>query len=297
MINQSFLRRAPRPVVNTAKFNFSGNTGNITNVTASTTTEGANAEFNFSGNSGNITNVDDNVEFSSKGGSSFSIGGNNYGVVGNAGNITSIGNNRIGSVGDNLVQGEGPVVEQDRKLEQKFDKVMVHGSINTMIDADEKTQGVRVQAQENIQDVVSTTIQDGVLHIKADGSYTTQGAAPTVLIDMDGISELTIHGSGDAKVKDLNSENLNTFVHGSGGVSVQGQTDNLNVFNFGSGSFDGRQLEAKTADVGIAGSGSADVNVTDDLRARVNGSGAISYAGGASVSPFVAGSGSIIART
>lgn len=105
--------------------------------------------------------------------------------------------------------------------------------------------------------------------------------------------ELSIVGSGDIKL-DVDVSEIDAKITGSGDMILSGKTGDLEVKISGSGDFEGKMLSAKNADTFISGSGDAEVNVKNNLKARVNGSGDIRYTGNpATRDTKVSGSGTI----
>ncbi len=88
----------------------------------------------------------------------------------------------------------------------------------------------------------------------------------------------SVVGSGDV-ILEVNSKSLEAKVTGSGDLELSGSTDELEVRISGSGDFKGFDLEAQNTDASVSGSGDAKVVAKQSLRARVNGSGDIVYRG------------------
>lgn len=125
-------------------------------------------------------------------------------------------------------------------------------------------------------------------------SVAGSGSAAVVAPDAEALS-LSLAGSGDIDVRNSNSRALDVELAGSGVVRVSGTTDRQRVHLDGSGSYDAGDLTSGDAVVTVEGSGSAEVAVTDELDATVNGSGSIRHTGGARVTQAIEGSGQIVA--
>ncbi|MGB0522095.1 MAG: head GIN domain-containing protein, partial [Flammeovirgaceae bacterium] len=85
-------------------------------------------------------------------------------------------------------------------------------------------------------------------------------------------------GSGDMEVP-MRVNALDASVSGSGDMQLKGSSGALNFRVSGSGDIDASNLKAKQADLKISGSGSMRVHVTDQLNARISGSGRVRYKG------------------
>ena len=90
--------------------------------------------------------------------------------------------------------------------------------------------------------------------------------------------EVSLTGSGDILL-DLDAEMVEAKVTGSGDVLLKGKTNFLEVKLTGSGDFNGEDLEANNTEVAVSGSGDAKVIARGSLKARVSGSGEIKYKG------------------
>ena len=81
---------------------------------------------------------------------------------------------------------------------------------------------------------------------------------------------------------------------GSGNITLDGKTNNLNNTISGSGGINTYNLETKNANVTISGSGDIKVFCSESLKARVSGSGDIFYKGEPKIKDIkVSGSGKI----
>lgn len=110
-------------------------------------------------------------------------------------------------------------------------------------------------------------------------------------IDISGGIELEVDASG-ARTMDIEvigatslymynvkTEHLSLGVKGAASMDIIGATDILEVEIEGAGSVDAKTLVCKKAEVEISGAGSAELSVTDELLADVDGVGALGYYG------------------
>jgi hypothetical protein len=74
---------------------------------------------------------------------------------------------------------------------------------------------------------------------------------------------------------------------------ASGVADDFDLNLSGFGSFNGRDLHTKTADVELSGAGSATVRVDDELDAQISGAGSINYYGSPNVTKQISGVGSV----
>ena len=103
---------------------------------------------------------------------------------------------------------------------------------------------------------------------------------------------ISLAGSGDI-ILNVKTQSVKGAVAGSGDISLKGSTNNLLAKVAGSGDFNSYELNANDAEVSIAGSGDVQVSASNNLKARVAGSGDVTYRGNPTVDKKVAGSGNI----
>jgi len=188
-----------------------------------------------------------------------------------------------------------------------FDYVLVAGKEGTVI----------VEGEENLLNYILTEVKNGTLVVKTEEGINLQPSqnrtikvtVPFEALDavaMAGSGNLwtehtisskhlnvTLAGSGDVKLE-VNTTSLKAEVAGSGDLSIIGNTTNLEVNLAGSGDFSGFDLKSDDTEVSITGSGTVDVVSNKRLKARVTGSGDVTYKGNpTSKDTKVTGSGTI----
>lgn len=105
--------------------------------------------------------------------------------------------------------------------------------------------------------------------------------------------KVSLAGAGDV-VLDLNASSVEGSLAGSGDLTLKGKTNDFKVRLAGSGDIDASNLQADNTDVSVTGSGDAEVVSNQTLKARVTGSGDIDYIGNPTKEDTkVTGSGSI----
>ena len=120
------------------------------------------------------------------------------------------------------------------------------------------------------------------------------GSAQGILVADDSFT-LTSSGSGSAVFDGLAATAVTVQLSGSGDIDLTGTTDAQSVALDGSGSYFGSELKSRTSDVRIAGSGSARIHASSQLKAEVTGSGSIKYTGDPTLSTRVTGNGTVSA--
>ncbi|OAB78158.1 head GIN domain-containing protein [Cochleicola gelatinilyticus] len=215
--------------------------------------------------------------------------------------------------GNKKVKGDGNVITKTITT-QEYDVVDVTGSMDvTLITGTEGS--VKVTTDSNLHEYITVATKGKTLYIKIENGISIRsqkGIKVTIpFTDLSGLDlvgsgtiesvaaissenfEAQITGSGGIKVT-INTQNFDAKVTGSGDLKVNGNVQNLEVKVTGSGTFNGKELIAENTEAYVSGSGEASVVANSSLKARVNGSGDITYSGAANKNDTkVLGSGSI----
>ena len=212
------------------------------------------------------------------------------------------------------IDGNGEMISQNRTLEP-FHSIVVEGSMDVQIGHGDQ-QLLKLQAEENIMPIITTTIKNGVLTISSTENYcTTKGVR--VFATMPEIRSVTIEGSGDVTAEgiivagknagastgagvppDAATGKLSFAIDGSGSINVRVQSDEVGVIIGGSGdvflkgssrafkaeingsgNIIASDLQTDQCRISINGSGDASVHAASELHVEINGSGDVVYAG------------------
>lgn len=221
--------------------------------------------------------------------------------------ITAYGNAQTKIIGNGKITTEKRTTAGYDKIEVSgfFDVVLVSGTEGT----------ITIEGEENILPHIKVETKENVLKISTEKNTnlnTKKGVVVTVPFEQ--ISALYCSGSGNITSKKTisnptftaklsGSGNLTITVKnsdfefnlsGSGNVALTGNSDNFVSKTSGSGNMDGLNLTTKKANIAISGSGNVKVNCSENLYARVSGSGNIHYKGDPQIKDTkVSGSGEI----
>ncbi len=89
---------------------------------------------------------------------------------------------------------------------------------------------------------------------------------------------LSVSGSGDIEL-DLNSADIDIRISGSGDINLEGTSEKTEARISGSGKIRAEDMEAKSFEASISGSGSCYVTVSEEVIANISGSGRVYYNG------------------
>lgn len=104
--------------------------------------------------------------------------------------------------------------------------------------------------------------------------------------------DLGIDGSADMRLE-VDAPEVSAGIRGSGNINIKGQTKVFTSEVMGSGDVKAMELQAEETNVKIMGSGNADVYSSVKLNVNVAGSGDVRYKGGGQVNSHIAGSGEV----
>lgn len=127
------------------------------------------------------------------------------------------------------------------------------------------------------------------LSVSGSGDIYANGTLTTRIMDV------TVSGSGNIELTDLQSERVKAQISGSGNILLKSSkvtaefTGNIS----GSGNIKASYLEAENVKVNIAGSGNCTIRSNGQCNVRIAGSGSFFYSGDPSIDSSVAGSGNI----
>lgn len=199
------------------------------------------------------------------------------------------------------IKGNGNVVTVERTTGD-YDAIGVSGWFD--IELIEGQEGkISLEGEENLLEHIVTEVKKGKLSIRVEKGYNLRPkswrGSIHIRVPVDQINSLAMSGSGDiVSKKTLRGEDFRTAMSGSGDITLNLDVNTLSATMSGSGNMDlsGRadsfeatisgsgDIEAydlKSDNVTATVSGSANINVTANkmLKARVSGSGDISYRG------------------
>ena len=141
---------------------------------------------------------------------------------------------------------------------------------------------------------IRTKVKNNRLIISPKRNTSINTSKPiTYKLTVKDLNALEVAGSGDVEAEDISADELAVTMSGSGDVQISGKVGSQKVDISGSGDYKAEDLESARANVDVGGSGSALVNTSDELEAKVSGSGSIEYIGDPTVEQDASGSGEV----
>ncbi|MGL5818241.1 MAG: head GIN domain-containing protein [Phycicoccus sp.] len=180
-----------------------------------------------------------------------------------------------GSGSEDQVVGSGTTASDSRTV-GGFTTVRVDGAVDLVVTTGPLAPA-EVQADDNLLELVSTTVEDDTLVVTTTKSYSTRNPG-TVTAQVPRLTGGTTSGSGDLRLTVTDTATVDVATSGSGDIVVDGAAGSAVLSTDGSGNVDASRLDTDEVTADTAGSGDIGVGSPDALDATSTGSGDIVYA-------------------
>lgn len=213
--------------------------------------------------------------------------------------------------GGEKVEGNGSVTRQTRQVE-RFSGISLELPAQVELRMG-NTEGITIETDDNLQRLIETEVDDGVLRIRpTKRNMSLHARTMKIVVNARQIERLSLGGSGtidaDAlrapslrfnlggsgkiRIASLEAEKVSISVGGSGDLRANGgKTRDVSVSIGGSGNVDLGKVAADSVSVSVAGSGDVTVWARNELSMSIAGSGDVNYYGDPQVRRSIAGSG------
>jgi hypothetical protein len=199
------------------------------------------------------------------------------------------------------IKGNGNNVTIERSTGD-YDGIAVSGWFD--VDLVSGNEGeITLQGEENLLEYIITEVKDGKLVIKTEKGVNLKSSSwkseIRITVPVQSINSVSMSGSGDivgkTKIKsdkfstamsgsgditlDIDSSTISASMSGSGDITLSGTTKDFDATVSGSGDIEAYNLEAENVSATVSGSADIQVTAKKSIKARVSGSGDISYRG------------------
>jgi hypothetical protein len=215
------------------------------------------------------------------------------------------------SWGGERVEGNGSIKRQARQVSHFTGLAFeMPGKLELRLG---NTEGITIETDDNLLPLVETVVENGTLKIrpsKRNLNLRTKNLKVVVTarqierlalggsgsIEADALRaprlSIDLGGSGDIRVRSVESDSLAVALGGSGDFKADGGTARkLSVSIGGSGTVEMGRVQSDSVSVSVAGSGEATVWARNELSMTIAGSGDVNYYGDPRISKSVVGSG------
>ena len=195
------------------------------------------------------------------------------------------------------VKGNGNIVTIERSVGE-YDRVALAGWFDVEL-VDGKEGELTLEGESNLLEYIKTEVKDGKLTIKQKKGINLKPSnwnkGIRITVPVEDINGVSLSGSGDIVGKTiLQSDNFKTSISGSGDITLEVEAKSLNASMSGSGDL---RLSGKATDFGVSVSGSGDIRAydlqADFVEAQVSGSADLKVTANQMLKARVSGSGDI----
>jgi hypothetical protein len=152
---------------------------------------------------------------------------------------------------------------------------------------------VTVSIDDNLVDIVDTTVMDGKLTIATKKRFSS-GLGPKVSIKMPVLTDVEFLGQGAFAIREIKGDSLTIKMPGTGALTASGEVQSLYVDVSGVGNAILKKLSAKSAVFKLSGAGNIEASVVDSLKVESSGTGSIKVIGNPKdVEKKITGTGSV----
>jgi hypothetical protein len=175
------------------------------------------------------------------------------------------------------IVGSGKLVTEQRTT-ASFTGIQVTGIAKVIIKQD-TAQSLRIEADDNIMGLVTTSVNNGLLAVGLkEGSY--NNITVNVYASMKSISRLECIGGAEFLTDgQIQTDSIVCRITGTGKITLKGTATSETVEIIGAGDIHNFDLVSSRCSALISGAGNIEVNVTQELNAVIAGTGNIIYSG------------------
>lgn len=195
------------------------------------------------------------------------------------------------------VKGDGNVTSTDRELNSSFNAIEVSRGLDVFLTQGD-SESIRVQADENLQSIIITEIENGVLNIYAKENISS-AASKKVIVNFKNLDEISASSGSDVVSKsiittdkleintssgsdvelEVNVESLICESSSGSDIKLSGTTNTFRAEASSGSDIKAAKLEALTTQAEANSGADITVNTSKELTARANSGGDIKYYG------------------
>lgn len=195
------------------------------------------------------------------------------------------------------VQGNGNVVKETRTVNESFSKIKATEGLNVYV-TQGNSEGITVEADENLQDLILTEVKDGVLKIHCKEQI-GRASSKKVNVNFRSITALTStsgssvyatntitseklalkSSSGSSMKVKVNANDLSCDSSSGSSLKVSGETITLTAEASSGSNIKAGDLKAESSEVSASSGANLTVNTSKALIAKASSGGGVKYYG------------------
>jgi hypothetical protein len=181
---------------------------------------------------------------------------------------------------DNHITGNGNVVEENRDV-SGFTGIHVSSGIDVYLTEGESFE-VRVEADENLLDVIETKLKGDLLVVGTDRVSIRKAKSKKVHVTLPELETLKITSAGDCEGQTpFHCGDLRLSISSAGDLTLDVEADKISLSS--AGDLHAFDLVADKVSVDVSSAGDARVHATEEISMSVSSAGNIYYKGDAEV--------------
>lgn len=211
------------------------------------------------------------------------------------------------------VEGNGQITSDTRNV-KSFDQMEVSGGFTVILSQGE-TEVIKVEADENLIDLIVTEVRGGVLEIRSKENIRGSGDIKVYVtaqnltrihlsgaVDLSSENELNferlnIKGSGASTLNlNLLTTSLDAELSGANNVTLNGKASSFNARLSGASDLKAFGFEADEVEIKVTGAGDARVSASKTLKVNISGAGSVTYQGDPAIEQSISGAGNLRKR-
>lgn len=219
------------------------------------------------------------------------------------------------SCGEDCLTGEGNRT-RDYRSPGNFNKMQstLTGRIIINLNSDLESDEIIIEAQENLFEVLETTVEDSTLKIGVnDFECLREHKDIVITLEIKSLNEITLFDLGRVETSNLittddftvtvngnakadlllNVKTLRTVMNGSGEITYRGEAQTHNISHNGPGSVRGYEMPVQRVNVTVNDFGNSYVRAVQSIDATFNGDGNVFYTGSPAISSSGEGNGEV----
>ncbi|MCL4418214.1 MAG: DUF2807 domain-containing protein [Actinobacteria bacterium] len=206
--------------------------------------------------------------------------------------------------------GLGKVASEERQV-SGIESISIGSSMNLVIEQT-GSESIRIEATENIIPDIITEVVNRELQISLKPVNFTGIRPINCFVSVKDLNAIKVSSSATVKCDNLKTENLSVEmassskgsltvdvtnldlkIASSANLTVSGKADSQTIRVNSSGKLDAFELVSKDCKIEVQSSGSANINVSENLDANVHSAATLNYKGSPKVNSDVSSSGSL----
>lgn len=189
------------------------------------------------------------------------------------------------------IHGSGTIKSEAREIGD-FRRLGFGGAGKLVITAGAEQVSCTVRCDDNLLQYVTTEVVKDELRINL-----TRNIAPTEKLQFEisvpQLSHMQLAGSTSTDVRGLSQDTFDVTLAGSHELTCEGEANAVSLHGAGSCKVLGENLKTKSTTIKLAGSATANIDVSDELTIDIAGTGTVRYRGNPKIKQSIAGSGKV----